>query len=63
MIQEDCGHFVRPLYDPVYTVMLSSKVIWPNNAEKADKHLKPLSDERKEEIKNIFKEYYVEFFT
>ena len=50
-------HYVRPLLQPVYTIMYAGPVEWPENLFKANKELGMLSHDRKEEIANIFKEY------
>jgi len=56
MTDKNCAHYVRPINDPVYTIMLSGKVDWPENKMKPTHDLQPLSPERVIEIKNIFKE-------
>lgn len=60
MTHSDCAHYVRPIDEQVYTIMLSGPAEWTENSIKADKELKPLSDARVEEILEIFKSFYVE---
>lgn len=58
MLDPDGIHYVKPLLQPVFTVMLNGPVIWEENVLKADKKLVPLSDERKKEILLTFKNYF-----
>lgn len=58
MTHPECCHYVRPLVEPVYTVMLSGPAMWSENKIKANKELKPLKETRVKEILDIFKKYY-----
>jgi hypothetical protein len=58
MIHPECCHYVRPIESVVFTVMLSGPAVWTENAIKADKDLKPLKEERVEEILQTFKQFY-----
>lgn len=62
MTHENCAHYVRPIDKPVYTLMLSSPVKWPDNKreEIIGKKLEPLHGDRVQEIFSIFKLYYGE---
>lgn len=51
-------HSVRPIAQPVFSIMLSGKPIWKENYGTIDKKLVSLSDERKKEILLIFKNYF-----
>lgn len=58
MIEKDALHYVRPIDEPVYTIMITGPAIWPDNKEpetKAAGKMPELSAERKLEILNIFK--------
>lgn len=59
MDHRDLCHAVTPIDGIVYTVMLSAKPKWPENAIKPNKELKPLSAARKKEILDKFFEYYL----
>lgn len=58
MMHEDSVHSVRPIAQPVFTIMLTGKPIWSENACKVGKNLVSLSDERKKEILLTFKNYF-----
>jgi len=58
MIHVECTHYVRPINNPVYTVMLSGPALWTENSIKSDKVLNPLKSERVDEILKIFKNYF-----
>jgi hypothetical protein len=51
-------HSVRPLLQPVFSIMLSGKPIWTENFGTIGKNLVSLSDERKKEILLTFKNYF-----
>jgi hypothetical protein len=58
MLNPNGIHYVRPLNDVVYSIMLSGPVIWPENKTSVDKELKPLAPERKTEILQTFKHFF-----
>jgi hypothetical protein len=58
MMNPDGIHSVRPLIQPVFTIMLSGKPIWKENSCTVQKDLVSLSDDRKSEILQIFKKYF-----
>lgn len=58
MMDPDGVHSVRPLIQPVFTIMLSGKPIWQENVCVVQKKLVSLSDERKKEILLTFKNYF-----
>jgi hypothetical protein len=58
MLEKSAIHSVRPIAQPVFTVMLSGKPIWKENSCKLPKELVPLSDDRKKEILLTFKNYF-----
>ena len=58
MLNEHTTHYVRPIGLPVFTIMLSGKPIWKDNACTLPKKLVSLSDERKKEILLTFKQYF-----
>lgn len=58
MLERATIHSVRPISQPVFTIMLSGKPIWRDNSCKLPKKLVSLSDERKKEILLTFKEYF-----
>jgi hypothetical protein len=58
MTNKNCGHYVRPIDAPIYSIMLNGPVVWPENKLEPTHKLLPLQPERVIEIKNIFKEYF-----
>lgn len=58
MSNPDSLHSVRPIGEPVYSIMLSGKPIFSENDVKATKELLPLTDEDKSELLTIFKNYF-----
>ncbi len=59
MMNHAAIHSVRPISQPVFTIMLSGKPIWKENACTIPKKLVSLSDERKLEVLEIFKNYFI----
>jgi hypothetical protein len=59
MMNPDGIHSVRPISQPVFTIMLSGKSIWKENSCTLPKNLVTLSDERKKEVLQIFKNYFL----
>jgi len=58
MMEETAIHSVRPISQPVFTIMLSGMPIWKGNSCTLPKKLVSLSDERKKEILLTFKNYF-----
>ena len=58
MMERTAIHSVRPITQPVFSIMLSGKPIWGDNSCKLPKKLVSLSDERKKEILLTFKQYF-----
>jgi len=58
MMDRNAIHSVRPITQPVFTIMLSGKPIWKENSCTLPKNLVPLSHERKKEVLQIFKNYF-----
>lgn len=58
MTERHAIHSVRPIAQPVFTIMLSGKPIWKENSCTVPKNLVPLPDKRKEEILLTFKNYF-----
>jgi hypothetical protein len=58
MLNKWGAHYVRPIGQPVFTIMISGPVKWEENKTKVDKKLEPLSKERKIEILETFKNYF-----
>ncbi len=56
MVDPDGWHYVRPLSEPSYSIMVTGKP-WNNEAKKATKELFGLSKERREELIEIFNGY------
>lgn len=59
MLEPSGIHYVRPLLQPSFSIMLSGPVEWEENKWKEQLELQPLSDERKEEILLTFKSYFL----
>jgi hypothetical protein len=59
MLEQTAIHSVRPIALPVYTIMLSGKPIWRQNTCTVSKKLVSLSDKRKLEVLQIFKNYFL----
>jgi len=59
MMNHSAIHSVRPIAQPVFTIMLSGKPIWKENSCTLPKNLVSLSDERKKEVLQIFKNYFL----
>ncbi len=60
MMDRKAQHYVRPIGGICKTVMLTGKPIWKENDMITNKILIDLSEERKTEILNYYKEYYGE---
>ena len=58
MMEKTAVHSVRPISQPVFTIMLSGKPIWKENSCTLPKKLVSLTDERKTEILQTFKNYF-----
>ena len=59
MTHPDAWHYVRPISEPVYTVMVTGKP-WGRESPQATKALQPLSEQRRRMLFLLFKrEYYV----
>ncbi len=59
MMDRKAQHYVRPIGGICKTVMLTGKPIWKENDMVVNKPLVDLSEERKIEILNYYKEYYL----
>jgi hypothetical protein len=57
MIDPDGWHYVRPIGGPTVSLMITGKP-WDRNSPKSSYPLRALSEDKKEEIVQIFKEYY-----
>lgn len=58
MMDRKAQHYVRPVGGICKSVMLTGKPIWKENDMVVNKPLFDLSEERKAEILNFYKEYY-----
>ncbi|MDP3697638.1 MAG: hypothetical protein Q8R55_06555 [Candidatus Taylorbacteria bacterium] len=57
MTNPDAWHYVRPIGEPVYTLMVTGKP-WKRESPQADKVLQPLSDQRRKRLFDLFKKSY-----
>lgn len=57
MVEKDGYHYVKPSSDVCHTIMLSG-IPWGTGSPKSDKPLTELSEERKEEIRKWFLDYF-----
>ena len=58
MVDKDSIHYVAPDKEPVYSVMLTGPLEWPDNHHKPPHKLKPLDDKEKRRLLGIFKKYF-----
>jgi hypothetical protein len=61
MMNRKAEHYVKPIGDICKTVMLTGQPIWKENDMIVNKALVDLSEERKGEILNYYKKYYLKF--
>lgn len=59
ILSDETYHWVRPINGVVHSVMLSGPVKWAHNKWEPSQPLFPLSDVRKAEVLNKFKELYL----
>jgi hypothetical protein len=55
MVDPDTWHYVRPLYRPSYSLMITGEP-WKRSAPKSNKKLGPLSDSQRENLIRFFSE-------
>ncbi len=59
MTEKNAAHYVRPIGEPVYTLMLTGKAIWKEeNKTNVTKKLEALAEDEKHRILDIFKKYF-----
>lgn len=54
MMSKDAYHYVRPIDEPVFTLMLAGPPKWNENSHKADKELTTLSDDEIRRVLDVF---------
>jgi hypothetical protein len=57
MTDPDAWHYVRPIGGPSWSLMVTGKP-WGRPAPRADKPLRPLTSEQREEILEFFRQHY-----
>lgn len=57
MLNRNGWHYVRPLNEPVYSLMVTGKP-WGRATPKSDHKLAPLAEEAANNLKNFFRQHY-----